>query len=100
MKSLSLLTPIIFKFWVHVGYSSIFHSAFSGIIWPLGLVDTGTKDFFAGTQKDELVSATFVNRIFLNFAGNDDVKSFFALWGRVEWAGAELNGIDTWECHI
>ena len=48
---------------------------------PLGLVDTGTKDFFAGTQKDELVSATFVNRIFLNFAGNDDVKGFFCIVG-------------------
>ena len=23
-----------------------------------------------------------------------------ALWGGVEWAGAELNGINTWECHI
>ena len=39
-------------------------------------------------------------RIFRNFTWNDDVKSFFALWGRVEWAGAELNGIDTWECQI
>ena len=28
---------------------------------------------------------------------NDDVKSFFALWGQIEWAGAELNGIGTWE---
>jgi len=27
-------------------------------------------------------------------------RAFFALWGRVEWAAAELNGIDTWECHI
>ena len=35
---------------------------------------------------------TFVNLIFLNFAENDDIKSFFALWGRVEWAGPELNG--------
>ena len=32
-------------------------------------------------------------RIFRNFTWNDDVKSFFALWGRVEWAGAELNDI-------
>ena len=27
-------------------------------------------------------------------------RSFFALWRRVEWAGAELNWIDKWECHI
>ena len=45
-----------------------------------------------GVRKNELVPATFVNRIFLNFAGNDDVKSFFCIvgtsWmgcGRVEW---------------
>ena len=35
--------------------------------------------------KNELVPATFVNLIFRNFAWNDDVKSFFVLWGRVEW---------------
>ena len=50
--------------------------------------------------KKEHVHGTFVNPIFRNFACNDDVKSFFGLWGRVGWAGAELNGIDTWECHI
>ena len=45
-----------------------------------------------GVRKNELVPATFVNQIFLNFAGNDDVKSFFCIvgtswmgWGRVEW---------------
>ena len=49
----------------------------------------------------------FVNLIFGNFAWNVDVKSFFCIfgaswmaWGRVEWAGAKLNGIGTWERHI
>ena len=42
----------------------------------------------------------FVKLIFRNFGWNDNVRSFFALWGRVEWAGAKLNGIDTWVCDI
>ena len=37
------------------------------------------------------------NNYYFFTAGIDNVKSSFALWGRVEWAGAELNGMDTWE---
>ena len=35
--------------------------------------------------KNEHVHVTFANLIFINFAENDDIKSFFTLWGRVEW---------------
>ena len=31
---------------------------------------------------------------------NGVIQIFSVFFGRVEWAGAELNGLDTWECHI
>ena len=58
-----------------------------------GLVDTGNS-FFLLPHKNRLVAVTFVDLIFRNFAKNDDIEILFFH------CGDELNGIDTWECHI
>ena len=75
----------------------VMRSIYNAIISSLNAMTTcwhWEKRFLQAHQNE------LVNQIFRNFAWNDDVKRFFALWGRVEWAAAELNGIDTWECHI
>ena len=69
------MTDLIEQFVIKV-YGSVFgHSL--GVRDFTFVVNNGKKD----NLKNELVLATFVNRIFLNFAGNDDVKSFFCLVG-------------------
>ena len=64
---------------------------------PMGLTENKQIWIYI---KNEYVHTTFVNLIFRIFARNDDVKSYFALWGRIEWAGAKLNGIAICEYHI
>ena len=108
VKSWRKWTTIIFDFAsrlvIFCPYSVIFWHFLvleGGVIgpnMPPGLVDTKRNLL---PHRKELVAATFVNLIFRNFTWNDDVMSFFLhCVGQVEWAGAEMNGIDTSECHI
>ena len=87
--------PFLGIFWVlEVGHR--------GPFWPKYAPGTGWhwEQKKCRYIKNEHVHVTFTNPIFRNFVWNDKVKSFFTLWGWVEWTGAELNGIDTWKCHI
>ena len=85
---------------------------FSVILWvlelshfcpnmPLGVVKTGKKENLLFHQKwawnSKFCEPNFQEEFRLKWWRKE---LFFALWGRVEWAGAELNGIDTWACHI